>query len=1079
MNKKKIFKFISFFSFIPITSVIIFSCVNNKNDNYLNNNIKELNQTRISETYITNGIITKGDEKDPNTLDKQVAGDIFLAKKKYPNDQSKLFYSSVWKNFIYNSILQNKPSGLKADGVLDIEYSSYNNLTGELYISKVKVENWLNSTGGLEESWKWIEPEEPVVVKGFKKILSTEVASECEVDDANLTSKIPTSVTLDEVKNFIYSKKDQIILNFPGTLSNSDINVLNIYPFNAEGTIICNIGLSKYYDKSIGELKTWDQNKVFGRVLLKGFKINNLGTSIKNPSVSIEGFRDVLAQEFCKEGNIPPLDYQNKIKNFIASNALSNLPDGFNSNNIKEIKYDSFNNLTGELQINQIVLDYYKDQDGNIKNDGTKAFDTLIIITGFKKVSPSIFNTSIKISDPYLNVGVDSITNDQLRQWVNENKNEIVVNGSEKLQLSFSNESIVRDSKKGTIKIDKISAQYWYKEENGELVYNMPNTWVLEITGFKQLDFATSIKTTDTSVKSDSILSSLASSEITYDNVNLKSFVLNNLIINPKNISYSINDIELALGVAQPLRGMLQITSITLPRYSDDNGNIVYKSKTFQGSFNLIDFKIISQTNIKTTVDVSNSNIGQRSIYKISDSEIDSYVKENLVSLFASNLPILTNEDILVNDIKRNSNNDTISLKISLNRYYNQNGQIIVVTSQNGNTPLSQIVTLTGFKPTTNETVIKENTSVFINQEKIPSIMYPGKITDGNPIKITKNDTNSLLLFNFIKDNCLVNIPANFDPLYDISYVSISNINNKDGSITINEISLKKYKNEDGNDIENQSGQPFSCNLNIYGFGQVNNYTKFQEKIPVSNFNKYISNIANASNDQIRDALYAYIKDYTLVSGQTPESGKDYIIWYLPSKEQTGIDYLSILNNYLNISDIKLKTNGIDSYVEFKLILGVYFDENYNFHASKDPIIGNSNIMVSELVSIGNPNLENEVYVDSTKDFFTKNNWRNTWIVAGVGGGVLLIIIILIIVAMAVLNNRKKIELQVKTSRVNNMVEYHNQNNNQHNQIATRNNNINTPIYNDRNRSNMDQRQNPNQRNTNGSRNRIPPNNRR
>lgn len=365
-------------------------------------------------------------------------------------------------NFIYSDfdILQVNFDNIK--GILKVNFwiSNYYDINGVLQSNKNKKQNY------------------SITLTGFKEILPTTLNPSLSLNFPNILAS--SIVDIQQIKNIIWINKNLVFKSLPSLFDLSDFDIEIISSNNLDGILKVNIILKKYFD-SVGNLEYY--NTLSKLVEITGFKSIKQTTWSKKISVSFPPNSD---KSIYIPSEISSLD----IKKLIVYNKdiiFNNIPDNFGINDIININKNSFNNLTGELDITFIFGNFY-DHDGSINLTPNKKAQ--ILLTNFFKQKPTTIKENLFISQ-VSSIMASSLTIEYLDKILNNKYKDILFEYS----LPSNTNINIRDIKQVNnitgeitvyLSIDK------YFNNNAELI-NETKFFTIKLNGFMQINDLTTI----------------------------------------------------------------------------------------------------------------------------------------------------------------------------------------------------------------------------------------------------------------------------------------------------------------------------------------------------------------------------------------------------------------------------------------------------------------------------------------------------------------------------------------------------------------------------------------------------------
>ncbi len=184
------------------------------------NSIGEANQTDTPLTiknFTITGFVSSNTETTVKTNVK-ATGDIasFVPYQLSPNSESI-------RTFVIDNILENPPIGMQTKDILDVQYSSINNLTGTIVISKIEVYKRSDSNGTTLTGRHTYT--QHVTITGLRKITPTRFRTELDYDKLNLQPQNNLYDASQNVENYI--KTNLVSLLVDGSEAPETIKVVS------------------------------------------------------------------------------------------------------------------------------------------------------------------------------------------------------------------------------------------------------------------------------------------------------------------------------------------------------------------------------------------------------------------------------------------------------------------------------------------------------------------------------------------------------------------------------------------------------------------------------------------------------------------------------------------------------------------------------------------------------------------------------------------------------------------------------------------------------------------------------------
>lgn len=620
--------------------------------------------TELNPTVESNGIIANGE------IATMHADEFVGSTSSLNSDNYNLLRTWIHDNI--NQIFVNYPTQIINESDISLVISSGPNSTSvsvEITLSKCYV-------NGIVASHTFSS----IIINGFTQRQETSfIASNIDVSsDPTLSKKTVDTVTELEIENFIWNNKNLYFSSLPSNIMLSDIDVVFGEKKSGTGEIDITIYLNKYYDSN-GVEQNITHGKQFSSTIV-GLLIQDKGTIFSPLKTSVEG----TSLTMVSPSNIN--DSNSDLKTFVANNLLINKPSDFGASNIVSISITEKNNLSGILRIESITLNKYLDSDGSVVNS-EKIIPAGVEISGFKITAETSLDSLIDVStiSSLNNLNTTQATDTNIKNALYENRNEFFLNLPPSFSLDDISVSIVKKvSSEGKIIADISIAKYY--DSNG-IEKNSPlkKFSSVSITGFQKLDLETDIVDEESASVSGTPLSEIIPQDIKWDNIEMKKFIADNLVVNKgPNFNYE-NVIGFIVERFDNLSGTLEIYNISLSgNLLDENGDPKPPgtSSSFSKTITLNGFKTVKPTSqIENKINIS--NLSNTNINNITNEQIKQIVFNNLHNII-SGLPEGINMDNINIAVNKKENN-TIHLECQLNSYYDSQGVHITDSNYNFN----------------------------------------------------------------------------------------------------------------------------------------------------------------------------------------------------------------------------------------------------------------------------------------------------------------------------------------------------------------------------------------------------------
>ncbi len=611
------------------------------------------------------------------------------------NNQTSINEQQKIKEFIVENAMGNLPQNFSTKNISRVKSSGFDNITGQVYISEILVDNYINDNGNVQ-SGTYHNIQGKIIINGFKKISPTRIIGAAQIDSPfqnNSLLNIHNEDLLRVIKSFV----PPYVKNYPGNAEPTKNNVTVILKEKSpeKGQVVVSVSTHKSYTE-LGEYST-SPAKV--DMVITGFKQDYLNTDVINTDKKVTG---ELANISISQINRP--ENEDLLKKFIFNNMIINKPKNWTPAIIKKIVYSNESSVAGTLTINSIILSKYVDIDGTeVTKD--REFNGPFMISGFMIDSPTIVESTYSIAEDFKGLNVFQVNKNVLMEWLSE-KNTVTKKFNwekifKKVPSGFKvtpnqRTSDVYIANDDDFKINEltnsITVYFTFKRyvgTSGEVIHqeNKYNVSFINFTDSKKSTYITS-PTEDQKLRDFNNLSAeeafnknFAGSEYDRNENILKDFILRNLIRNSNSTVIK----EVSISGFNNRNGYITVSSIIIENWLDNDGRPGTGDKRFDFPMNIYGFKRIeSPTKIAKTVIVNpSSRIYSMNVEIITEAIIKGYIldqrsiKEDSPEykyLIISNLPTIINEGNFSNyvtiDLNRDIQNQTISIEISLSLYY-------------------------------------------------------------------------------------------------------------------------------------------------------------------------------------------------------------------------------------------------------------------------------------------------------------------------------------------------------------------------------------------------------------------------
>ncbi len=824
------------------------------------------------------------------------------------------------RKFISSKCLVSLPTNFNESNVLKLNISDWNSLTGEVLVTGIQVNSFLDNVGNTIKQPIWING--TLTITGFKTIQPTTVVHSFRAPEEYKNTS-PSSVDTTQLKKIIDDNISSIILNYPGTLDGNSYNLSVTDSSETSGCIYVNLKLHQIISPANGAISIENTDRI---LILYGFKQTYSGTAVVQPTVDYPDSSTILAQDLAESINKGETGPTDKLKTFIKNHVLHDAPSTFTESNITSIHAKQYNNLTGELIIDNIQVNSWKNTNGVPQSGANHTLDGSFLLNGFKIVVPTKILDTINAGYGFEGRPLSRITDNEIVTWMRNNTSAYIKNAPsdeiDKNQVSIKVES--RSESEGTVNVKvTLPETYNSKGVKGNGGANLISKTV-KLIGFQENVLKTYIINPSSPVPPP--LDTYTPGEVNnnFPEINtLKKFIYDNMIMNkPTDSTYNMIEsiqIENNPSGSDYDPTTLVINSITLNHWLDKDGNEHRGKNPISGPFILNGFKKASATTVHSTLDVSTIFSGlnafqvpqERFLAWLSKGENWKQIIDNAPPGFKVTLnPKTTNLKISSYQIESTAN--IIKVTVSLSRYYTSNGELI----NNGND--EHEIQLINFAETRDATYIvsPEDGQDIVGFKKItPDIAFNKDLVIANLISMTDYNNNLKILKQFICDNLIKNKPdINGRPFLssDIEDVEISKRNNKDGYIEISSVTLANSLDSSGNPTNKRHKIDYS--FKVYGFKAISGPTSISDFVNVDES-------SNLFKTDLSDIDENTVKNYILSQMQSNSDDGNQVISNLPSIiDENNFNDNVIISVTRDMKRMELRAN---------ITLNVYYNDNY------------------------------------------------------------------------------------------------------------------------------------------------------
>ncbi len=581
----------------------------------------------------------------------------------------------------------------------DISYTidSYDNIKGTLTLIVTIGGNKYWNNGSIENN----KVMSAVTYTGFNHSLETTFVTDKNITDTDaFGSKQATDVqvNVDFVKDYIVGHLDSFINNkVPGT-NGTNIKNVTIKKYNtADGTIEVSFDLDTY-TSSTGQLVTPGSGTTLpsGTFILGGFDTNGLTTEITEGTLNLSD----LEPESLKTSDEAK---QKLIDAIIAKGWITNLANRqtLDKSNVKITDVVSANNVTGEATVEITIGGRQAWTNGAI--DETKVFTVSYSGLGITIPTKWVSKTTIDGREVFGSFqATDAIKPEQLAQFVADHENLFFTNGLGK--ITADNVKVKTplkfDPTNGSITFSFGLNQY-INSKGEEITPDMTGSPLFDspeftITGFDTNGLTTVLLDGELSGVKNIVPSSISSNE------DLKLQVCNAIAPTITGTAYKkpISGTDLTLDITKynDVTGTITANVTINNSLAWDNGVVTSDTKQFTG-LTFGGFKATPATTFSTVTAINDPSLSDIASNTYSDEQLQAYVFKHKEKFIINEVPSMQQSDIVIKDKTFRLVDGTVSFKIGLKKYLNDDGQLIL-NGTDGGTPglkVSPEFTLSGF----------------------------------------------------------------------------------------------------------------------------------------------------------------------------------------------------------------------------------------------------------------------------------------------------------------------------------------------------------------------------------------------
>ncbi len=737
---------------------------------------------------------------------------------------------------------KNLPPSFTPENILltskDIEYS---NKEGLLIISNLKINKYFDQNIVLQNNEKIFSN---IVLRGFKKTQTTIIPIDnWHLGDFNI---LPTEYIKDdnELKTLIASRIINTPLDFdPAT----NIVLKDIQAENSLGSIKVSVSLNYYYDSN-GLLKTDLSAPV--DIIISGFYI-------------VLGPTNFITEINSHQPNVPPTNISKTDIQNILFNAISNPPPGLLPTDI--IIQDSdiqYSNNTGNIKVIP-SLGQWINKDLLLQTT-ERQFDE-VTITGFKLINATTI-------DNFWNVGNDQLTPEEQLLVSNSETliKQLIYNNvlNKPLDFTLNDINIVSATPintKGAIRVTfKLNKFY---DDKGILQTTGFPEKTIEILGYHSVQL-TQIPDSGWLGNPNYLASDFLNPSM-FDT--LKEMIYRRILNLPPNFNYKENIVftKNSSGdfniVPNNSAGTLSVGIKIKHAYgSNDNGKIDVegKSSNLNATIRFTGFYTQLGTNIHTSVQLSQCRDLIPQLVANDETLLKDIIFKNRPGIFDNLPPKFSVHDIVSANVREvNNKNGTLKVLLKIKNYYEkENGNIV----NDEKKLLEQTILLNGFSAS--------NATIFMNEKPIYLQSLSKELSsqfNASPSRWTQK-WKTIIEQNM--QSFVTNLPTIFDINADINKVTVSNINDAEGSCRIT-VNIKNYfLNDDQCTLQMK---PTDINFVVLGF-KKSYASSINSEITLKNIN------IDGTNQLAQNYLASYVFGNSSILNNIIVDNKNMIFNNLP-----------------------------------------------------------------------------------------------------------------------------------------------------------------------------------------------------
>ncbi len=697
------------------------------------------------------------------------------------------------------------PSGITTENVI---INSYNpiNINGELLVSGY-LNYFVDSTGVVHLP---TSPDQ----SSFTNIKLTGFAQTREttgIKDVTLPSTIGLAYTTNEasdtelLKKIIVQNKELFFDNIPDNFAAENIVNLRVTGTrHSLGTMTIDMTINRYFKKStnityIDGSETYEDNGI----TISGFKPVT-ATSLAKTATAPVNFLNVIPSEF---NDVEELKSRVIIPQM--HEIILNTPIGFNDKNITSVRIGKKDNLSGTVQAYVTINLLYDNSGATIKRSTELG---PITINGFQMNNPTSYPTVVELpSDIYGTLLAQDVDEAMLKQIILDNRPKFF----DPVPPNFAITDVTLNSdsynnEKGTIR-GRISFKNWFAAPDSRIEPSIV-TYDVNISGFRKVKQTIINNTADISATAE--WSNVYASSVVTNKTQLQGFVSSakDLIFQnlPDDFIVS-NNVKIDVVDSNNIKGTMTLGLTLNKYYSNDSKKTLIQtdfnaSNAYRKNIEISGFKNVQPTKIKDSFtfganaysDILPSLITSDMLRDILWSFRNEYI-ENLPENFSQNDMFFNFSEAYPNNL-----NGTISLTINLTRYYSKSTGELILPNVGLSSPMSQSVTIGGFKSIAGPTSI-------VSSLDVTSLFPPDALP--RPSEMTPSELVNLLL---ISKGSITNLPENFNVTNIKIIPSTIEVNNLNGFLYAT-VQINKYYDNTGLLHNDENGWiPFP--VKFYGF---------------------------------------------------------------------------------------------------------------------------------------------------------------------------------------------------------------------------------------------------------------------